>query len=190
MNTKESIIKKSVAIFAKEGYEEISMRTLAKKVRISPSVLYHHFKNKDELLTVMFSEVSRDLGAKRAQLPKKKTASDMLNQRIQFQFDHAQEVVAIFKFYLSHRDTFPKLPHGFLPEKAYLHIEEVLELGVSSGEFICQNIREYAKVIAHAINGFILEYYPHTIKESEKTKVVKSIHQFLIRALQNSKKTL
>lgn len=183
MNTRESIIKKSVSIFAKEGYEGISIRSLAKRVGIAPSVLYHHFKSKDELLRHMFEYISHDLGVKRAKLSTEKTASALLKQRIAFQFDHAQEIVAILKFYLSYRNEFPFLESGFFPEKAYLHIEEVLTKGVERGEFASQNIREDAKVIAHAINGFILEYYPRTIKVGERQRLVDSIHLFIIRAL-------
>ena len=109
----------------------------------------------------------------------------MLKQRIEFQIDHAGEVVAVLKFYLAYRDIFPKIKSGYIPDKAYQHIEEVLERGVKSGEFIDLDVRKEAKVITHAINGFLLEYYPKAPRGKEKSELIDSIHAFIIRSIQN-----
>ncbi|CAN5167144.1 TetR/AcrR family transcriptional regulator [soil metagenome] len=181
--SKEIILKKALKIFAKDGYDGLSMRILADAIPIAPSVLYHHFTDKDALLKAMFDDLNSELGKKRAKLFKPQTASEMLKQRIIFQLDNAEAIVAVLKYYLVYRKRFPKLKTGFVPEKGYLHIEEVLNYGVQTGEFYSPNIQEDAKVMTHAINGFLLEYYPHTPKGEEKEVLVSSIHQFLIRAL-------
>jgi len=159
------------------------MRILAEKIPVVPSVLYYHFADKDALLRAMFDQLNSDLGIKRAKLLKPHTATEMLKQRIIFQLDNAEAIVAVLKYYLVYRKNFPKLSRGFVPEKGYLHIEEVLDYGTQTGEFYSLNIQEDAKVITHAINGFLLEYYPHTPKGEEKEVLINSIHQFIIRAL-------
>ena len=69
-NTKKIIIKKTANIFAKTGSTDFSIRNLAKKVPITPSVIYHYFKNEEDLLLAMYLSLNKELGEKRAELPK------------------------------------------------------------------------------------------------------------------------
>lgn len=186
MKTKEKIIKHATKMFAHEGYEAFSMRKLAKKTKIAQSVIYHYFAGKNALLKKMFRHVSIQLGKKRNQLPKAKTASQMLKTRIEFQIDHAEEVVAVLKFFLAYRHLFPKIKTGYIPDKAYQHIEEVLQRGKATNEFIDLDIKKEAKVITHAINGFLLEYYPKTPTQKEKQELISTIHRFIIRSIKKN----
>ena len=120
------------------------MRKLADRIGIAQSVIYHHFENKDILLRYIFDSTNRKLGKKRAKLPIMKNSSDMMRQRVEFQLDNAEEIVAVLKYYLAFRKTFPKVDSGYVPEKTSLHIEEVLERGVKSGEFIPMDIAKEA----------------------------------------------
>lgn len=177
------ILEKAAALFAISGYEDFSIRKLAKSIPITPSVIYHYFKDEKTLLKEMFDYLNTSLGKKRAQLPQPKTASEMLKQRIEFQLDNAAAIVAVLKYYLAFRDTFPKFKEGFVPDKSSLHIEEVLHYGVKTKEFKIKDLEDDAKVITHAINGFLLEFYPHKVEGAEKKKLVHRIYSFLIRAL-------
>lgn len=181
--TKKIILEKAAHHFALNGYEEFSIRTLAKEIPIAPSVLYHHFADKDALLKQMYLSLNKSLGEKRATLAPTKSASDMLRQRIEFQLDNEEAIVAVLKYYLSYRKFFKKFKGGFVPDKSSLHIEEVLIRGEKTGEFKIDNLTDDAKVITHCINGFLLEYYPYIPKGQEKIQLVEKIHTFLIRAL-------
>jgi hypothetical protein len=112
----------------------------------------------------------------------------MLKQRIGFQIDNQEEVVAVLKYYLAYRNNFKKFKNGYVPDKSALHIEEVLREGVSRNEFIIKNLEDDAKVITHAINGFLLEYYPHTPKGAERQQLINRIFNFLIRGLKGGDK--
>lgn len=183
MNTRTKILKHAVTKYALHGFEGLNMRLIARDSGIAASVIYHYFTNKDELLDAMFAYASRDLGKKRAALAPSPTAAALLAQRVEFQLDHAEAVVAILKYYLHFRDTFVKTKQGFVPETAYLHIKEVLDFGISRGEFRETDIDVEAKVITHAINGFLLEYYPYTPKDSEKKALIDSITTFILRSI-------
>lgn len=182
-NTKETIIQEATHVFASNGYDGLSMRLLAKKAKIAPSVLYYYFKDKDALLKVMFDQININLGKERRKLPPVQSTSEMLKQRIEFQLDHAEEIVAVLKFYLTYRKKFKKIPTGFVPDKAYLHIEEVLLFGTKTKEIEETDIQKQAKVITHAINGFLLEYYPSIPTDTEKAELIETIHAFLWRAI-------
>lgn len=185
MNTKEKILQNATEIFALSGYEGLSMRILAKQTGISQSVLYHYFDSKDSLLTELFKFLNTNLGIKRKALKKIKTASAMLKQRIQFQLDNSTQIVAILKYFIHYRQLFSKFQGGFTPDKASLHMEEVLQFGKETNEFKVYNLKDQAKVMTHTVNGFLLEYFPYKLKVDEKKKLINSIHQFLINALKN-----
>jgi AcrR family transcriptional regulator len=161
------------------------MRKLAKKVGIAQSVIYYYYPSKDIILKSIFRHVSKQLGSDRHNLPKTKTAAEMLRQRINFQLDHSEQVTSVLKFFLAYRNLFPKIKTGYVPEKAYLHILEVLNEGEKTGEFTIKDKRKDAKVITHAINGFITEYYPNKPIGKEREELVDQIHGFLVRALTN-----
>lgn len=187
INTKPTILRTAKRLFAVNGYEGFSMRTLAKESGVGLSSIYHFFNDKDEILKSIFNKTNSDLGIARAKLPKTDSAKAMLLERIKFQFEHIEDVVFVLKYYLHFRPDFVKLNTGYLPDKGYTHIEEVLKQGVIKGEFCisASEISKESKVIAHAINGFLLEYYPHPPKKSELENITKSIHSFLIRSLTN-----
>jgi AcrR family transcriptional regulator len=182
-DTKQHILKQAMQLFALQGSEGVSMRILADKVGISSSVLYHYFSDKNVLLKEAYYITNATLGSARAALPSTTTAEDMLRQRILFQLDHAEEIVFVLKYFLSQRPMLPKVKKGYVPEKATLHIEEVLEHGKKTGEFHVDDIEEDAKVITHAINGFVLEFYPATLSKKEKEALATLIQKFLLRAL-------
>ncbi len=192
INTRQTILSKSKKLFATNGYEGFSIRILGKESGIGISSIYHFFDDKDELLKEIFKTTNKNLGVARLELPSAKSASEMLRQRIVFQFKHIEDVVFVLKYYLHFRPSFLKLDSGYLPSKAYLHIEEVLEFGVNSGEFTIEKneIDKESKVVAHAINGFLLEYYPKPPMDEEFDDVVNSIHKFLMRSLTNKEEVI
>ena len=186
-----NIIDVTRHLFSRGGYDGFTMRTLARESGLSLSSIYHYYEDKNVLLKAVFDETSTQLGKKRATLPKCDSATEELKQRIKFQFDNAEDILFVLRYYLHFRSEFPKLERGFLNDKAYLHIKEVLERGVASHEFtLSQSVDDEAKVIAHSINGFVLEYFPESPSEDEYSRVVDSIHTFLVRSLTNKAVTV
>jgi AcrR family transcriptional regulator len=184
-DTKELIQNKAKEIFALYGYDGLSMRKLAHESGVAASVIYHHYVNKDQLLKETFNVTNIKLGQKRRLLPESSSAVEMLEGRIRFQLDNAADVVFVLKYYMQYRDSFEHIETGFVPKKAYLHIEEVLAKGLETGEFeLAESIDKEAKIITHMINGFVLEYYPSKIPESEKIELIESVKGFILRALQ------
>ncbi len=187
--SRQTIIKAAKRIFADSGYDGLSMRRLEQESGIGLSSIYHFFADKDVLLKAIFDETNTELGVLRAKLPQRKTANAMLKDRIKFQFDNIESVVFVLKYFLHNRHDFEHLHRGFVPAKAYLHIEEVITAGIKEGVFPIseQDIAKEAKVVTHAINGFLLEYYPDTPRGRELTEVTNSLHDFILRALTSKK---
>lgn len=183
MSTEDTILLHATSLFALSGERQFGIRALAQKVGVAQSVIYHYFSSKDKLLRAVFDRSNTNLGIERAKLPQCLTPYEMLAQRVMFQLDHAEEIVAVLKYYLHFRTNFPKTDRGFIPEKGYTHIEEMLLFGVAQKEFANREIEVQAKVITHAINGFILEYYPAKLNAAEKKELVGAIAPFIYRGI-------
>jgi len=61
MKTKEVIIKTALKLFLSKGFNETSMNEIAREVGISKPAIYHHFKNKDELVKAIFDHFSQKM---------------------------------------------------------------------------------------------------------------------------------
>lgn len=179
-------------VFATTGYDGLAMRTLAQESGVGLSSIYHFFEDKDVLLYEIFQATNTNLGVERAALPSRKSAKQQLKDIIGFQFKHIEDVVFVFKYYLHYRPQFEHQKRGYVPSKAYLHIEEVIRHGIKTGEFnIAEaDIAKESKIVTHAINGFLLEYYPDPPKGRELSEVASSLHSFIVRALTTERRIM
>ena len=184
-NTQSTIIEHTKNLFSLYGYEGFSMRVLERESGIGLSSMYHHYTNKDDLLKDAFYTINKKLGEKRVEFPHEQSAKDMLMSRILFQFEHMADVVFILKYYMHFRSQFPKGETGYTPENGYLHITEVIEHGISTGEFSVpmSDLHATSKTITHTINGYVLEYFPEQIKGAELKQLATFIHSFLLGSL-------
>jgi AcrR family transcriptional regulator len=183
--TAEHICVSAKRLFANFGYDGISMRTLSQESGVGLSSIYHFFRDKDVLLKTVYEATNKRLGLLRGQLPQQPTAERMLAQLIDFQFEHIEDVVYVLKYYLHFRHDFASLDTKTLPAKSALHIEEVLRKGIETGEFKISeaDIDAKAKVVAHTINGYLLEYFPDVPDDEERQSIKREIVGFTMRGL-------
>lgn len=183
--TDEIIRVAAKRLFARHGYDGVSMRTLAKESGVGLSSIYHFFKDKDILLKAVYEDTNRTLGADRLRLPSTRSAREMLTQLIEFQFSHIADVVYVLKYYLHFREDFAALPTKTLPAKSVLHIEEVIRKGLETAEFDIADdeIENKARVISHTINGYLLEYYPAVPSNTERREIIDDIVTFSMAGL-------
>ena len=57
MDTKNKILEVSLALFAKKGFEGVSVREIAREVGVRESALYKHYKNKEDILDKIVEEM-------------------------------------------------------------------------------------------------------------------------------------
>ncbi len=175
MTTQEKILKYIIKLYANGGFEGMSMRQLASKVGIVQSVLYHYFPDKDRMLRYMYDTIQNNLEIERTKLPIKKNTFDFLKQRIEFQFDHAEEIVAAMKYFYNYRRTFKRNNIGFFPKEMYASFQEALEYGIDQGDIPNIDVKRKAKIMTHLVNSIILEYFPTIPKGSERANIMQSL---------------
>jgi len=85
MNTKERILYEAERLFAAKGYTGTGIGEIARKVGITKSVIYYHFKNKEAILDSIFKRYSEVLkGVKESlgveMLSSRSRIKDLLNR--------------------------------------------------------------------------------------------------------------
>lgn len=60
-NTKEMLLSKATDLFYEKGYAGASVREIVKAVKVSNSILYHYFKDKNELLYIIIKRIGHEL---------------------------------------------------------------------------------------------------------------------------------
>ena len=64
-NSKETIIREALKLFAEKGFAAVSMRDLAEAVGISASTIYHYYDSKQTLFRDMIREANELTGKAR-----------------------------------------------------------------------------------------------------------------------------
>jgi AcrR family transcriptional regulator len=108
---RQEILDAARDILVRDGYEGLSMRKVAEKIEYSPTAIYLHFKDRDELVFFVCEELMaglvRELQAVADRNPDPLVALKKgLRRYVEFGLQHPQHYQATFG-----------IPHGHDPEK-------------------------------------------------------------------------
>lgn len=59
-NMRETILNQSILLFARVGFDAVSMRDIAAAVGVTPAALYHHFSDKEQLYLEAVSHACKE----------------------------------------------------------------------------------------------------------------------------------
>jgi AcrR family transcriptional regulator len=183
--TKDIIIKKTVKLLARRGYEGTSIREISLAVTIQPSVIYYYFKDKQSLLREVREYINTKLRDGISRL-RADTATELLRKQLRFQIQNRELIVASLKYFMSVPQDFELSDGGYIPQRAYAHCRATIERGIREGVYISQNVDADAKTISHLINGFLIEYYQRPLSVAQTNTLANTISHFVQRALAGS----
>jgi TetR/AcrR family transcriptional regulator, cholesterol catabolism regulator len=124
-NLEEKILDAATELFADHGFVKASVRDIAKQVGGSNSCLYVYFKNKDEILFRIISDVGADLlQALNAVISKEMEPVECLRQMIFTQVVFSMNTAKKMKIYL---DELYQLPPA-LKKKALKQHRQIYDL--------------------------------------------------------------
>lgn len=184
--TRVAIIEAAVPLIALRGYAGASMRNVAEAVPVKSSVLYHYFSSKAELMRAVRKHVTVALDTAIHALPPAKNTAELLRQRLRFQIDEQESIVCLLQYFMSVKEDFPRQQSGYVPQRAYGHMREIIDRGLAEGCYQSADPDFDAKILTHMVNGFLLEYYPHNMTSSEKTILTEKLATFIEQSLRKT----
>lgn len=148
--TKNAILKAAVSIGLEEGFEELSIRKITDKLGYSSGIVYHYFKDKQEIIDTIHNRTSMEL---------KSSVDACIDEKKSFQ----ENLKVIFKMLAEISVYQPELCRLILLNR-YAHdmssvdvwlemITHCVELGIQSGE-----LRKIdAEIVSHILlNSFLV----------------------------------
>jgi len=156
---RQQIIEATIAAVAEEGYAGASLAKVARRAKISKSVVLYHFGGKDLLLETTVHQIFSEIwNFVRPRLLAETTARGQLRAFIESEFafleQHRARLLTISYILMNHRDRHGALYLHDEAAKTNLHsLGSMLEQGQRNGEFRAFAVRPMAATLMHAING-------------------------------------
>ncbi len=156
--TKRNILAATRKVFAEQGYEQASMRTIAREAGVSVGGLYLYFRSKEEIYLTLTQEWMEELNAMTVkELASMKDPRDAIAAFIRISIDYAlkrKEMILLQGKELGF--TFGSdLKKKFFRDRRGL-IVTIINKGIDNGVFRDCDAEETAKVIFGVLRGFIV----------------------------------
>ncbi len=100
-SSKQKIIDAALEIFAKNGYHNSSVSSIAAKAGISKGLMYNYFKSKDEMLKTIIKEGMEAIMQLMMFQELKLTPKEQLKQMIELSFEHIKTNTAYWNLFIS-----------------------------------------------------------------------------------------
>lgn len=137
VNLKRRIVDAAREVLLSEGYRNLSLRKIARKIDVSATSIYLHFENKDHLVHTLIEEAIERLNERlKESVESESSPLKMLENLawayVQFALDHPREYQVI---YLVSSDQMARYPREKFRKarQGYQIVIEVLEEGVEAG---------------------------------------------------------
>ena len=164
--TRKAILETAVAIGLEEGFEELSIRKITDRLGYSSGIVYHYFKDKQEILDTIHTHTSQDL---------KDAVVSCINKDRTF----AQNTEMVFNM-LSEAFTYE--PHIFKlimlnrfssnneSVNTWIDIKQCIQLGIDSGELrnIDADVTSYILLNSFLVSQMIISERENVDKNTVK----------------------
>lgn len=171
---KRLILDSAIELFSTRPISDVGMRDIAKNAGISPSLIYRHFKNQDELFITAFNEKTADM-------------IESFKQSINEKDGLSTEKIGTeFVNYMYKNDSFFRMMTHYMLETP-MHESEIGEfdktvrslLEIFDVPFLQNGTKEEARLHSHAffaaLNGILITYrhYPGRSKNEIYQHILK-----------------
>jgi len=188
---RQGILNAARELFAREGYENVSMRKIAEKIDYSPTTIYLYFEDKDELLHSICEQTFTELVKTLENIVA--STSDPIEQL-------RQVGRAYIEFGLSHPNHYkvtfmragqpgpiegPKFDYqGSMGEKCFLHLRSIVERCVQQGKIRPVDLDAASQAlwaVVHGVTSLTIShpYFPWVDKDRLIDQVIDVITEGL-----------
>ena len=157
---KKYILEKARAVFSEKGFKNVTMKDIVDACEISRGGLYLYFSSTEEIFLAVLADDSSedDEEAVVAVLSGDASAGDMLalflkEQKKEILRKKNNLTVATYEFFSLHKAQSKDNPLKNQFDTAVRIVEKLIENGVDSGEFYCENPVGCARNLMYVVEG-------------------------------------
>ena len=134
-DTRQKILDAAREMFVQHGYEATTMRAIADRIEYTPTAIYHHFRNKEALLTDLCQTDFLALASAFQRIGRIEDPIDRLQRigsaYVAFALKHPMQYQLMFM--TQHPLVMEKDPTGDPRENAYAFLRQTCEQAIASG---------------------------------------------------------
>jgi len=135
--THDRILEAARELFARDGYENVTMRAIAKRIEYTPTAIYHHFRDKEALLTELCHIDFRALASAFLRIGRVEDPVERLRKigaaYVDFALEHPQQYR--FLFLMQHPEDVEHPEKENPEEDAYGFLRQTVSECIASGRF-------------------------------------------------------
>lgn len=137
--TRALIMDAAREMFAERGYEAVTMRAIAEQIQYTPTAIYHHFRDKEELLAEV---CARDFLALAGEFRRLADIADPIERLyrtgrtyIRFALEHPNHYRAMFMTPVPHTHEKFRIERRNPDQDAYAFLLATVRQGIEQGRF-------------------------------------------------------
>lgn len=145
-------------MFLAEGYEAVTMRRLAERIEYSPTTIYLHFRDKDDLFEALCEETFGELAARLGKLAKRglpplENLREGLRLYADFGLKHPSHYALTFMHVQKPADV--KHFHESVGHQAFEYLRRAVAACVECGAFEAGDVEASAQALWAATHGVV-----------------------------------
>lgn len=137
--TRGRIMDAAREMFAERGYEAVTMRAIAERIEYTPTAIYHHFRDKEELLAEVCAHDFLSLASEFRSLGKIADPIERIFRTgrtyIRFALEHPNHYRTMFMTPLPHDPKASRIERRNPDQDAYGFVLKTVEEGIGQGRF-------------------------------------------------------
>lgn len=183
---KQYIIEKAREVFVEKGFKDVTMKDIVEACDISRGGLYLYFQNTQELFEDVLKLEQEDTddvfgrNISEEAMPSDILALFLKEQKKELLSKKPSLNVAIYEYFFKHKVSYKDnlLKKQF--DGAVYVIEKLIQAGIQSGEFYCEDPRGAARNIMYVLEGLKIASQTRGIPETAVDREILYVMQGLI----------
>ena len=183
---KKYILDTARKVFVEKGFKNVTMKDIVEACEISRGGLYLYFESTDQILMeVLQMEADETDDVFTERIAKEDTAADILTlflkeQKKELLQNKDNLTVAVYEYFFAHKSTDKNNMLRKQFDAGVRVIEKLIEAGIASGEFYCENPKGAAANIMYVLEGLKINAQTFGITEKMVDEQLLYIMQGLI----------
>lgn len=158
----EMIIDEAIKIIHKSGYQSLSIREIAKQVKISEPAIYRHFLNKEDIILGILNRMVDFDHLLEKDILKQKTTQDKVNHFILFHFDFLEKkkemTSVLFAEDMFNQSEILRQRLMFIIQKRKNLLNTILQESRTNGKIVEIDNKDLISLILGLIRMIVLEW--------------------------------